>query len=248
MADTPYVTRQEVREEAGFQHVEEIIDLNGVIDGTNKTFMTEHKPIVDRDYNDAVDVDDVTVYVDGTPVTVVSVDAAIGVIVLDAAPAEDSTLKAFYCHSQLTDVAVGRYIEQATGILHRCLRSHGIATPFKKSDDNQAPYLGNIKMIVTMYASGLALIRDYGSSADTEETSKDGYKKLETAKKEMESLCEALTADPLIPNSGNDGNGGTLAVTNQGHVFGDMSGLVNGERQGFKGRCGSPHEAFFRKG
>ena len=248
MSASPYVTNQEVREEAGFQHIEETASLVGVIDGSNATFMTQHKPIVDRDYNDVVDIDDVTVYVDGTPVPITSVDAATGVIILTTAPAADTEVSCYYAHSQLMDRYVENAIARATGIVHRCLKSNGIATPFVAENDNQVEYLPVIQMIVTMYAAGLALTRDYGSTADTEETSKDGYKKMTTAKAELMSLCEALLLDESIPSSGSDGNGGTVEVTNQGHVFSNLNNLDDGERQGFAGRSADSHEDFFRKG
>jgi hypothetical protein len=42
---------------------------------------------------------------------------------------------------------------------------------------------------------------------------------METAKKELISLIDALLIDELIPSSGSEGTGGTVEVTNQGHVF-----------------------------
>lgn len=247
MATVPYVTRQEVREEAGFQHVEENGSLTGVQDGSNKVFMTEHRPIVDRDYSDTTTADDVTPYVDGSPVDVQILDADNGVVTLQSAPAAETTLSMFYHHSQLSDHYVDQIIKQATGIVHRCLRSHGITIPFDSENDNQAVYYPTIQFIVKLYAAGMALTRDYGSSADTEETSKDGYKKMSTAKSELMSLCDALIADPLIPNNGGDGNGGVVSVISKGHVFEDpLSSLEGGERTGFNFNGADSHESFFR--
>lgn len=247
MATVPYVTRQAVREEAGFQHVEENGALVGTIDGENVTFMTQHKPLVDRDYNDHFDVDDIVVYVDGTNVEVSSVDDDTGVIVLAEAPAADSSVTILYHHSQLSDNYVDQKIKEATSIVHKALRANGIAFPFDSDDDAQGVYYPTIQYIVQLYAAGMALVRDYGSSADTEETSKDGYKKLSTAKSELMSLIADLVKDALIPNSGTDGSGGEVVVTNQGKVFGSLQGgLVDGEREGFGGRSADPHEGFFR--
>lgn len=249
MATVPYITRQEVREEAGFQHPEENGSLTGAINGVNKVFMTEHKPIVGRRYINTISVEDVTVYVDGSPVSLQTLDYENGVVTIETAPADDVALSIYYHHSQLSDTYVDKLIAEATGIVHRCLRSNGISIPFDSENDNQAPYYPTIQMIVRLYAAGLALTRDYGSNADTEETSKDGYKKMSTAKKELMELCEALKLDELIPSSGSEGSGGTVEVTNQGKIFSDLSGgIVDGERQGFGGRAADPHEAFFRKG
>lgn len=247
MATTPYVTQQAIREEAGFQHVEENGVLSGVVNGANKTFMTEHKPIVDSNYDDTVTTSDVVVYDDGTPVVVDSINATTGVVVLHAAPASESLMTILYHHSQMSDHYVDQKIDEATAIVHRALRSNGIATPFDSTDENQGVYYPNIQFIVTLYAAGMALTRDYGSSADTEETSKDGYKKMTTAKSELLSLIDALLIDTLIPSSGAEGNGGTLEVTNQGHVFGPLAGnIIDGERQGTTGRGCDSHEHFFR--
>jgi hypothetical protein len=211
--------------------------------------MTEHKPIVGRRYVNAVSVEDVTAYVDGSPVDVDLLDHESGVLTLETAPDGEVSLSVYYHHSQLSDTYVDKLIAEATGIVHRCLRSNGISIPFDSENENQEPYYASIQMIVRLYAAGLALTRDYGSSTDTEESSKDGYKKMATAKKELLELCEALKLDELIPSSGSEGSGGTVIVTNQGKIFSDLSGgIVDGERQGFGGRAADPHEAFFRKG
>lgn len=249
MATVPYITRQEVREEAGFQHPEENGSLTGAIDGANTVFMTEHKPIVGRRYINTISVEDVTVYEDGTPVNVSLLDQESGVVTLETAPAAEVSLSIYYHHSQLSDTYVDKLIAEATGIVHRALRSNGMTIPFDSEDDAMGPYYPTIQMIVRLYAAGLALTRDYGSNADTEETSKDGYKKMTTAKKELLELIEALKLDELITSSGSEGSGGTVEVTNQGKIFSDLSGgIVDGERQGFGGRAADPHEAFFRKG
>lgn len=249
MATVPYITRQEVREEAGFQHVEENASLTGVQDGANTVFMTEHKPIVGRRYINTISVEDVTVYEDGAPVNLSILDQDNGVVTLETAPSAEVALSIYYQHSQLTDTYCDKLIAESTSIVHRALRSNGIATPFDSEVEAQEPYYPAIQMIVRLYAAGLALTRDYGSNADTEETSKDGYKKMTTAKKELLELIDALKLDDLIGSSGSDGSGGTVEVTNQGKIFNDLSGgVVAGERQGFSGRAADPHEAFFRKG
>lgn len=236
MATVPYITRQDVREEAGFQHVEENGSLTGILDGTNKTFMTEHKPVVDRNYDDLANVEDVTVYVDGSIAEVNILDPANGVLELVDAPSETSEISIFYHHSQLTDRYIDEIIKQATGIVHRALRSNGITTPFDTDNATHVDYYPSIQFIVKLYSGGVALIRDYGSSSDTEETSKDGYKKLATAKSELTSLLDALIKDPLIPNVGNDGNGGTVVVQSKGSIF-NTEEIIHGS---------DSHEQFFR--
>jgi len=238
MATVPYITRQDVREEAGFQHVEENGSLTGILDGNNKVFMTEHKPIVDRNYDELTNAEDVTVYVDGAPADVNIIDFENGVITLVNAPAADTeNMHIYYHHSQMSDRYVDSVIAQATGIVHRAFKSNGITTPFDTDNATHADYYPSIQMIVKLYAAGLALTRDYGSSADTEETSKDGYKKMSTAKSELTSLLDALLEDPLIPNTqSNGGTGGTVVVQSKGTIFGDDPYLVGTDE----------HEKFFR--
>ena len=246
----PYISRQSVREEAGFQHVEENELPTGVIDGANKVFMLEHKSIVDSNYSDNTDyVADVTAFIDGTPVTVSAVDARNSVITLANAPASGVNLTVFYHHSQLSDTYIDGLIAEATSILHRCLRGHGISTPLDNTEGSiYRDYYPTAQMIVRLYAAGLALTRDYGSSADTEETSKDGYKKMKTASDELEKLCLAMVKDPTVPSStGDGGNGGTLRVISKGTIFNDpLATLQDGEREGFAGRSTDSHEHFFR--
>ena len=75
-----YTTLQDILEEAGLHHVENGVGLNGAVNGVNKVFTTDRKPITDRNFDDAVTVDDFVVFVDGTPVKAVKVDPAFGVI------------------------------------------------------------------------------------------------------------------------------------------------------------------------
>lgn len=249
MATVPYITRQDVREEAGFQHVEENGSLTGILDGNNKIFMAEHKPIVDRNYDDLTNTEDVTVYVDGAPAAVNIIDFENGVVTLETAPSEDSTPSIHYHHSQLSDRYIDSLIAQATGIVHRAFKANGIVTPFDTDNDTHKDYYPSIQLIVKLYSAGLALTRDYGSSADTEETSKDGYKKMSTAKSELTSLLKDLLEDPLIPNNQqNGGTGGVMVVQSKGTIFDDpLSNLEGGERTGFHFNGGDSHEAFFRK-
>lgn len=247
MATVPYVTRQSVREEAGFQHIEENSALVGVVDGSNAVFMTEHKPIVGKRYVDgSITTEDIVVYVDGSPVSVASLDAAAGVVTLASAPASDTSVSIFYHTSAVLDSYVDEIINQATSIVHRAFRSAGITTPFDSTNDDHEPYYASIQLIVKLYSAGLALIRDYGSNADTEETSKDGYKKLSTAKSELKKLLMDLEKDDRIGSAGNDGNGGTVSVVSSGRVFDNLDELEGGEREGMLSSSDS-HDDFFRK-
>lgn len=69
--------------------------MSGSIDGSNKLFTTQHKPIADIDFDEDVDVDDVTIYLvdlddeeneEHTETAVTSVNARDGIVTLTTAP------------------------------------------------------------------------------------------------------------------------------------------------------------------
>ena len=58
----PYASLQAIREGVGLQSRVENGELSGDADGTNKAFVTERRPVVDRNNDDVVGTEDVTVY------------------------------------------------------------------------------------------------------------------------------------------------------------------------------------------
>jgi len=176
-----YESLQAILEEAGMSHQELSETPYGTADGSNKTFTTAHKPLSDQNYDDVVDKDDVLVLVNGSPVTVESVNAQTGSITLAEAPANGAEIIVEYRYSSIAL----RYVEQ--------LRREAEDWVNKKMApvDPCAPYTGvfnpgeggtlisaTVQAIVRIYAAAQLLIRDYGYNQDTELTSKDGYKKL----------------------------------------------------------------------
>ena len=193
VTDKDYSSYQDIREEAGHQHLNKLEALSGLANGSNKIYTASRTYIVDSNYNDALDVGasgDVVVYVNDVPVAVESIDANTGAITLVNAPANGATVLGTYYHSSLNDTKVDKYRKEAIDYVQR--KINGIID-FGAWTDATAPPI--IKTIVRIYAAGLILIRDHGLNADTENSSKDGYKRLSTAKSLLtEYLDEVSTA------------------------------------------------------
>jgi len=208
-----YLTRQSVREEAGFQEVETEA-LAGVADGTNQNFAASRTPIVDNTDDDVLGVADVLVRVNGVPVDVSEINGTTGLITLAVAPPEDAEITCQYASSALPDSYITKLITEAESMVNGSIRKYAI-TPLSEENPNYP----RARRIAVLYAGGFALIRDYGKNTDTEETSKDGYEKLKTAKK----LLEELMTD-MKDNSDSSSTGGEAKTVSEGHIFNHHNG------------------------
>lgn len=183
--DLDYSSLQDIREEAGHHNVMKTETPSGLVNGSNTIFTVGRTYIVDRNYNDIIDVasasGDVIVYDDNIAVTVNAVNVDTGAISLNAAPATSSVMLITYAYSLLSDTKVGKYRDEAVSYVQRKLS--GIVD-YAAWTDTTLP--SEIKTITRLYAGGLILIRDHGLNTDTENSSKDGYKKLAMAKSLME--------------------------------------------------------------
>lgn len=181
VTELDYSSLQDIREESGHQHLNKLEELSGTKNGSNTVFYAKRTYIVDRDYNDTLDVasasGDVIVYVNDVAVSVSAVNADTGAITLAAAPANGATVLGTYYHSALSDTKVAKYRDEAIDYVQR--KVNGIID-FGAWTSETIPAI--VKTVVRIYAAGLILIRDYGLNADTENSSKDGYKRLSTAK------------------------------------------------------------------
>lgn len=196
--DLNYSSLQDIREESGNQHLVRLETPSGAVNGSNTVFTVGRTYIVDRDYDDTIDVatasGDVIVYDDTVAVSVAAVDTTTGVITLSAAPATSSVMLVTYAYSLLSDTAVTKYRDQAIDFVQRKITGIiNYSTWTDASDSTGVPPI--VQTIVRMYAAGLILIRDHGLNTDTENSSKDGYKRLATAKSLLEDyISEAASA------------------------------------------------------
>lgn len=209
MSSSPYaVSLQSIREEAGLHHTKKGESPTGTVNGSNKQFVVARTFVVDRTYDDVLDADDVVFYVNGIPATVESVVSDSGLITMVTAPANGATVSVDYCYSVLSDVSVDNVRQEALAWLVSRVKSY-IAYDDLTADDY--PMIFNVAL--RMFAAGILLIRDYGSSADTDLTSKDGYKKIQTAK----SMLDDWIVD--ISDDGSSTSPATGTMITDGNLF-----------------------------
>ncbi len=212
VTDKDYSSYQDIREEAGHQHLNKLEALTGLANGSNTVYYAKRTYIVDSNYNDVLDVatvsGDVVVYDDDVAVSVSAIDANTGAITLASAPAADSVILGTYYHSSLSDTKVDKYRKEAIDYVQR--KINGIID-FGAWTDATIPPI--VKTVVRIYAAGLILIRDHGLNADTENSSKDGYKRLSTAK--------SLLTDYLDEVSSASGSTARVSVSSKsdGNIF-----------------------------
>lgn len=189
--DKDYASYQDIREEAGQQSVTKLESLTGVVNDSNAVFYVKRTYVVDRNYNDTLDVatvaGDVLVYDDNVAVEVSAIDPTTGAITLASAPASGSVMLATYAHSALSSDLVDKRRKEAIAWAKRKMTGVIDYTIFTDSDLPE-----ELKTFTRLYAAALILIRDQGLNADTDETSKDGYKKLATAKKILMDYIEEI--------------------------------------------------------
>jgi len=191
--DLNYSALQDIREEAGQHHLIKTETPTGDADGTNRTFTIGRTYVVDRNYNDVIDVGvvdgDVIVYDDGVAVIVESVNSTTGVIVLASAPVAASKMLVTYAYSAISDAKVTKYRDEAIDFVQR--KISGIINFGEWTDAPDSTGVPPIvQTVVRIYAAGLILIRDQGLNTDTENSSKDGYLRLQTAEKILKGYLE----------------------------------------------------------
>jgi hypothetical protein len=212
VTEKDYSSLQDIREEAGHQHLNKLEELTGLRNGSNTNYYVKRTYIVDSNYDDVLNVDtssgDVVVYVNDSAVEVSAIDANTGKVSLANAPANGATVLGTYYHSSINDTKVAKYRKEAISYVQR--KINGIIN-FGEWTDVTIPPI--VQTVVRIYAAGLILIRDQGLNADTENTSKDGYKRLSTAK--------SLLAEYIEEESGGSGSTSRVSVKarSDGNIF-----------------------------
>lgn len=179
-----YTRIQAIREGAGLLMRVNGAKPRGLIDGTNKVFVVDRRPIVDSNNDDAVNESDVVFYVDSLPVTVVTLDQTAGSITLETAPTVGQVLTVDYCFSPLNDEYVIGKQQEADNWINSKIR------PYKKIPVEPTP--GILASAAELYSAGLILTRDWGARADTQQTSKDGFAKIKLARELLEDYIQGL--------------------------------------------------------
>ena len=210
VSDKDYSSYQDIREESGHYHLVKFEELTGLVNGSNTIYYAKNTFIVDRNYNDVIDVGavdgDFIAYVNDVAVSVSAVNVETGAVTLAVAPAVSAVVLGSYAKSALSDAKVDKYRKEAIDWAQRKLKGILDYTTWTDAD---VP--ATVKTFVRLYAGALILIRDYGLSADTEESSKDGYKKLASAKSILmdfiNEIADATGSTSRVVASGrSDGN------------------------------------------
>lgn len=210
-----YVTQQSIRENAGMLKRVTGETPSGLVNGTNKAYTTKRGPLVDSNNDGEVTAEDVVAYVAGVAVAVTSVDAPTHTITLAAAPANGSKVTVDYFFSPLTDDYVDGKVAEADSWVDLKLKSSEayqlgyITLPIE-------PTPGVLSTAAEMYAAGLILTRDYGSSPDTSLTSKDGYQKLKTAR---ELILDYIGGALVAGRTSSQGSKNAVTVITNRDVF-----------------------------
>lgn len=186
---------QAILEEAGLYHrrsVQVVADENGII-------VLEDSPLADRNYNDIVDFEDVLVRAGGEKLEVVDVDVENGIIKLAKPLNNDDHLWVNYAYSSVSASFVEKVRGEVLAEVRRVL-----------SEAEIERNLDSVRWIVRLYSAGKLLIRDYGFNQDLENTSKDGYKKIDLAKSQL---------NELIAVADNSQKFGEMTCENDGDLF-----------------------------
>jgi len=173
MPTTHYVTKQAILEEAGLSNPVLAELVSGAANGTNKVFTTTYKPLIDANYDDEVDPYDVTLYVNGVPVDVASVDATSGTITAITAPVSGDEVTADYRYTPVLDQYVQDVRDEAEDWINTEMDSVD-PLPYTKVPPT-------IRKIARVYAAGMLLSKDYGYQRETDGTSKDGMARMKQA-------------------------------------------------------------------
>lgn len=214
--DLDYSSYQDIREEAGHHHLMKLETPSGTVNGSNTVFTVGRTYIVDRNYNDTIDVatasGDVIVYDDTVAVTVSAVNATTGAITLSAAPATSSVMLVTYAYSSLSDAKIVKYRDEAIDYVQRKINGIINYAAWTDADDSTGvPPI--IQTVVRLYAAGLILIRDHGLNTDTENSSKDGYKRLSTAKSLLQDYLDEMS------DAAGSSTRVTVASRSDGNIF-----------------------------
>lgn len=181
-----YSKLQSVLEEAGLWHQTIGETPAGSANGSNTVFTVSNKPLTDRDYSDTVTKDDVAAYVDGSSVTVASINATTGAVTLSSAPSNGTNVTIDYAFSSCTTTNVTEAIEEADEWLDTELSEVLTSELITASK--------TVRKLSRLYAAGLLMVRFYGLE-NNEEQMLAGSGKIKLAKKELADYRARLEAN-----------------------------------------------------
>lgn len=212
MASLPiYETTLNILREAGFilRAKDEAAQVSGSV------ITTAFSPLISATDSTAVaTTGDIVVTVDGTTVEISEIDTESGWITLAEAPADGSVVLVSYYYSPVSPDYVEIVRDDVECSINAKMRGVDACAPY--TADN-LPYC--VRMITRLWTAGLLLAREYGYNTDTEQSSKDGYKKIEEAKSLLEDLYNNGGACGSSGQDENTGGLGAIRATSRGSLF-----------------------------
>ena len=210
-----YETILNILREAGF-----VLQVRNEVANISGSTITTAFPNIISDTEDSAEASkaSVKVYVNGTEVEISTIDAKNGVVTLESAPEEGSNVTVSYYYSPVTLDFVAITREDVECAIYQKMKGVDACAPYEQS----VPFA--IRMITRLWAAGLLLAREYGYNTDSEQTSKDGYRKIQEAKSMLEDLYKnggACVDGVRVTDSQIDiyGGSGNVLAESQGDLF-----------------------------
>lgn len=222
-----YTSLQSIRQMANLQRLKKLESLTGAANGSNRVFAMSKFPVVDSNYDDITDATDIAVTINGVPLAssgITSIDAVDGNITLVTPPANGALVQCTYYYSPINDSMIAGLRTQAEGWLNRRVRNIIDITLLDASS-----FPADWATIVQFRAAGVALVNDYGQSADTDLSSKDGYLKMNTAR---DMLAEYIS-DVMTQSDPDDTDPQQVSSASLGHIFGPTRPRFTGDDRFF---------------
>lgn len=181
-------TIKDILQEAGLYH-RQLLEFNDI---NSSVISLGDYILADVNGDDTVDVKDVRVLVDNKLVKVTEVDTTNALITLEKPVVSGQEVSVRFASSSVEP----EYVEK--------VRSESLSEIISKIPCEAAwaeEYKPTLRYIQRLIAAGMLLVRDYGFNEDIENTSKDGYKKLELANEKLSALIAAVCGGTQARNA-----------------------------------------------
>lgn len=172
-------TIKDILQEAGLYH-RQLLESNDI---NSSVISLGDYILADINGDDTVDIKDVRVLVDNKPVKVIEVDTTNALITLENPVMTGQEVSVQFASSSVEP----EYVEK--------IRAEALSEIISKIPCEAAwaeDYKPTLRYIHRLMAAGMLLVRDYGFNEDIENTSKDGYKKLELASEKLNTLIATV--------------------------------------------------------
>ena len=181
-------TIKDILQEAGLYHCQ-LLEFNDV---NSSVISLGDYILADVNGDDTIDVKDVRVLVDNKLVKVTEVDTTNALITLEKPVVSGQEVSVRFASSSVEP----EYVEK--------VRAEALSEIISKIPCEAAwaeEYKPILRYIQRLMAAGMLLVRDYGFNEDIENTSKDGYKKLELANEKLSALIAAVCGGAQARNA-----------------------------------------------